>query len=63
MMMAPATDVPCAGVVAAEVDVPAAPPEDVEAEAGLLELAEPDEAPAGALAEAGLLAEPETPLG
>jgi len=56
--MAPATDVPCAVVVVA-----AALPEDVEDEAGLLELAEPDEAPAGALAEAGLLAEPETPLG
>ena len=49
--MAPDADVPAlVGEVCARPDVPAAPPED------------DDEAPAGAPAEAGLLAEPDTPL-
>lgn len=51
--MAPDVDVPAlVGEVCPRLDPPAAPPDD----AG-------DEAPAGALAEDGLLAEPETPLG
>lgn len=65
----------CAGVVAntepvvaAGLDIPAAvTPEEIEGEAAILALvgpdATPDAAPAGALAEAGLLAEPATPLG
>lgn len=58
--MAPDVDVPAlVGEVCPRLD----PPEDIGDEAGLLELAEPGEAPAGALAEDGLLAEPETPLG
>ena len=49
--MAPDADVPAlVGEVCARPDVPAAPPED------------DDEAPAGAPAEVGLLAEPDTPL-
>jgi len=67
--MAPDVTVPelvgeedCAGVDAAGLDVAVAAPDEVDGAAGLLALAEPDEAPAGALAEAGLLAEPETPL-
>jgi hypothetical protein len=69
--IAPDVDVPAlVGEVCARPDEPAAPPEDDDEEdapeAGLPELAEPDEvpdeAPAGALAEAGLLAEPATPL-
>ncbi len=62
--MAPDVDVPAlVGEVCPRLDPPAAPPDDAGDEAGLLELAEPDEAAAGALAEDGLLAEPETPLG
>ena len=55
--MAPDADVlALVGEVCARPEVPAALPEDDDDEA------EPDEALAGALADAGLLAEPETPL-
>jgi hypothetical protein len=65
--IAPDVDVPAlVGEVCARSDEPAAPSEDDAPKAGLPELAKhdevPDEAPAGALAEAGLLDEPATPL-
>jgi len=56
--------VDAAGLLAADagLDDPVAPPEELEAAAGLLALLEPDALLAGELAEDGLLAEPETPL-